>query len=227
MSPDLSKSAFLLKSFVILLKPTRIERLRPNLFRRKHILRALIAVLISLFSLKKKSEAFDITMLSVCPLLVSFEPNGRFSWNSAVRSCYLRYPWRHIVQSRSFNHSKMADVQTSEVDVKFSPVSVGPWRVMAGNHGNQTILVWQFNPYHSKTHCLTTVTMQLWKSRYVVYRTNVTVLLNYVRKVGELVLSWTSCFISLYTMLLMLIYKHQRTSSDSLILLLDDHKPFL
>jgi hypothetical protein len=29
-------------------------------------------------------------------------------------------------QSRSFNHSKMADVETFEVDAKFAPVSVGP-----------------------------------------------------------------------------------------------------
>jgi hypothetical protein len=40
---------------------------------------------------------------------------------------------------------KLADVQTSEVDAKCAPVSVGLWRAKFGNNGNHSILAWQLN----------------------------------------------------------------------------------
>jgi hypothetical protein len=71
----------------------------------------------------------------------------------------------HNFYSHSFNHSKMAEVKTSEVDAKPAPVSLGLSRVKFGNRGNRTFVVWQRKPYlcingfHSWTHCLTTITM--------------------------------------------------------------------
>jgi hypothetical protein len=44
--------------------------------------------------------------------------------------------------SHSFNIFEMAEVQSSEVDDKPVPVSLGLLRVQFGNHGNQTIVVW-------------------------------------------------------------------------------------
>jgi hypothetical protein len=52
---------------------------------------------------KKESEAYEITRLSVCPSvcmcvpppLITFEPVGRFLWNSVGRSCHWRWPRRH------------------------------------------------------------------------------------------------------------------------------------
>jgi hypothetical protein len=35
-------------------------------------------------------------------------------------------PLKVTLTFRTFNHSKMADVQTSEVDEKLAPVNVGP-----------------------------------------------------------------------------------------------------
>jgi hypothetical protein len=70
-----------------------------------------------------------------------------------------------FITCRSLNHSKMDVVRTSEVDIKFAPVSVRLWRVKFGNHDNQTIFVSQFKLYlfnngsRSWTHCLITVTM--------------------------------------------------------------------
>jgi hypothetical protein len=43
-------------------------------------------------------------------------------------------------QCVSFNHFKMADVQTSEVDEKISPASLGLSSVRFGNHSNHTVL---------------------------------------------------------------------------------------
>jgi hypothetical protein len=45
--------------------------------------------------------------------------------NSVERSRHWRWPRRHKSYSCSFNHSKMVDVQTTEVDAKLSPVNVG------------------------------------------------------------------------------------------------------
>jgi hypothetical protein len=45
--------------------------------------------------LKKESEAYEITSLSVClsvSPLITFEPVGRFLWNSVGRSCHSRWP---------------------------------------------------------------------------------------------------------------------------------------
>jgi hypothetical protein len=56
----------------------------------------------------------------------------------------------------------MAEVQTSEVDAKPAPDSLGLTWVKFGNHA---IVVWQLKQYlcnrwsHSWTHCLITVTM--------------------------------------------------------------------
>jgi hypothetical protein len=64
--------------------------------------------------------------LSVCVSpLITFEPIGRSLWNSVERSCHWRWPRR-----RTFNHSKIADVQTSEVDAKLAPVNMGPWNLV-------------------------------------------------------------------------------------------------
>jgi hypothetical protein len=41
---------------------------------------------------------------------------------------------------RTFNHSKMAEVQTSVMDAKLA-VNVGPSRVKSSYHGNHAILV--------------------------------------------------------------------------------------
>jgi hypothetical protein len=49
--------------------------------------------------------------------------------------------------SHSFNIFEMAEVQSSEVDDKPVPVSLGLLRVQFGNHGNQTIVVWKLKPY--------------------------------------------------------------------------------
>jgi hypothetical protein len=65
--------------------------------------------------------------LSVPPSLITFEPIGRFLWNSVRRSCHWRWPRCRTFQPRTFNHSKMADVQTSEVNAKLASVNVGPW----------------------------------------------------------------------------------------------------
>jgi hypothetical protein len=73
---------------------------------------------------------------------------------------------------------------------------MGEWRVKFGKHCKTTILVWQLNPYlcnngsYSRTHCLTTATMET-----VVKQCNDTVLLNNVWKVGKLVLSGSSCLL--------------------------------
>lgn len=40
----------------------------------------------------------------------------------------------------SFNNSKIADVQTFDVDAKSAPVNVGSWKDKFGNHDNQNIL---------------------------------------------------------------------------------------
>jgi hypothetical protein len=40
----------------------------------------------------------------------------------------------------------MEDIQTSEVNVKLTPVNVWKLRVRFSNHGNQTILVSQLKP---------------------------------------------------------------------------------
>jgi hypothetical protein len=148
--------------------------------------------------------------------LIIFEPVGRFLWNSSIGSCHGRGPRRHTLLSRSFNHSKMTDVQTSEVHSELTPINVGPWRVQTDNRGNHAILVWQLNPYlcnngsHSWTHCLTTTTMVC----NVTIETKVcslpllnsatdTLLLNNVSKVYELVypdhllMSWCYCTINL------------------------------
>jgi hypothetical protein len=51
------------------------------------------------------------------------------------------------------------------MDAKLTPVSLGLSTVKFGNHGSQTIVVWQFNPYlynngsHTLTHSLTSVTV--------------------------------------------------------------------
>jgi hypothetical protein len=144
--------------------------------------------------------------------LITFVPEGRFLWNSSNGSCHGRGPRRHTLISRSFNHSKMADVQTSEVHAELTPINVGPWRVRTDNHGNHAILVWQLNPYlcNNGSHCLTTATMVC----NVTIETNVcslpllnsatdTLLLNNVSKVYELVypehllMSWCYCTINL------------------------------
>jgi hypothetical protein len=73
--------------------------------------------------LKTECETYEITNLSVSVSpLITFEPIGRFLWNSGGRSCHWRWPRR-----RTFNHSKMAVVQTSEGDSKLAPVNVGSW----------------------------------------------------------------------------------------------------
>jgi hypothetical protein len=59
----------------------------------------------------------------------------------------------------------MAEVQTSEMGAKLTPVSLGLSTVKFGNHGSQFIVVSQLNPYlynngsHTLTHSLTTVTV--------------------------------------------------------------------
>jgi hypothetical protein len=55
----------------------------------------------------------------------------------------------------------MVDIETSDLDSKLTLVNLWLWRVKFGNHGNQTILVWELKPYlfSSGSHCLTTVTM--------------------------------------------------------------------
>jgi hypothetical protein len=84
----------------------------------------------------------------------------------------------------------MAEVQTSEVGAKPAPVSLGLQRLTFGNNGNQSITVRQLKPYsfnngsHSLTHCLATATVV----------SDVTCIFSNVRKVGDLVISRTSCF---------------------------------
>jgi hypothetical protein len=50
----------------------------------------------------------------------------------------------------------MVKVQTSDVDGKPAQVSLGIWRINFGNHGIQTITVWQLKPFLYST--FTTVT---------------------------------------------------------------------
>jgi hypothetical protein len=85
----------------------------------------------------------------------------------------------------------MADFQTSEIDAKFAPVSVGAWRVKFDIHGNHTILVWQLITLQQ--YCLTTATMVVnvimenkVRSLPLVNNETNTVLPDNVRKVGEL-----------------------------------------
>jgi hypothetical protein len=54
--------------------------------------------------------------LSMRPWLITFESVGRLSWHSAGRSCHWRWPRRHNFWFRSFNYSKMVNVQTSVVN---------------------------------------------------------------------------------------------------------------
>jgi hypothetical protein len=63
----------------------------------------------------------------LCDPLMTFETITKSLWNSVGTSCHLRWSWRHNFWSRSFNHSKMSDVPTSEVDAKFEPLNVVPW----------------------------------------------------------------------------------------------------
>jgi hypothetical protein len=65
--------------------------------------------------------------LSVCFLQITFEPIDRLSWNSTGKSCHWRWPRRHNSYFRSFNHSKIADVQTDEMDAKLVTFNVGLW----------------------------------------------------------------------------------------------------
>jgi hypothetical protein len=67
---------------------------------------------------------------SLCRLmspLITFKSIIRILWNLVKRSCHWRWPQRYSFWSRSINHSKMAEVQTCEVGVKFASGNVGPW----------------------------------------------------------------------------------------------------
>jgi hypothetical protein len=67
----------------------------------------------------------------------TFETIARYLWNWVARLCHGKWLWFHNTQSRSFNHSNMADVQTSDRDAKFEPDNVVPcsfvcWYVLKG-----------------------------------------------------------------------------------------------
>jgi hypothetical protein len=82
----------------------------------------------SLLSSKRKVRLMRSPIcLSVCSPLITFEPIGRYLWNSVGRSCHWRWPRRRTFYSRTFNHSKMVDVQTSEMDATLAPVNVRTW----------------------------------------------------------------------------------------------------
>jgi hypothetical protein len=88
----------------------------------KHLIISSQSPVFSLLSLKRKvrlmrspvclSVCLSLSVcvsvcLSVCPHLITFEPIGRFLWNSVGRSCHWRWPRRRTFESRIFNHSKM------------------------------------------------------------------------------------------------------------------------
>jgi hypothetical protein len=98
--------------------------------------------------------------------LVTFEPIGRFLWNSMEMPCHWRWPRCYSLSPLVSTILKMADDRSSEVDAKLAPVSLGLWMVTFGNHGNQTIIVRQLKRYfcdngsHTWTHCLSTVSVE-------------------------------------------------------------------
>jgi hypothetical protein len=122
-----------------------------------------ISVFFSILSFINERQACYITSLSVrlCFPLITREQFGRFSWILAGRLCRWRWPRQHNFKSHNFNHFKMADVQTSDVDTKPALVSRLLSRVKFGDRGNQTIVLSQLKPYlwnnlsHSWTDCLT------------------------------------------------------------------------
>jgi hypothetical protein len=72
--------------------------------------------------LKKESEAYEIISLSVCLRV----PPNNFSIKFSREVMPLKVTSTPYFLSRTFNHFKMADVQTSEVDAKLAPVNVRP-----------------------------------------------------------------------------------------------------
>jgi hypothetical protein len=83
---------------------------------------------ISLRSLKNESGNYEITMLSVClSVCKSNSINFLTNWYSPLNL------------SRRLCHSKLEDVQTSEMEAKLAPVYLGLSRVKFGNRGNEAI----------------------------------------------------------------------------------------
>jgi hypothetical protein len=76
----------------------------------------------------------------------------------------LKVTWFSIFKSCSFNHSKMADVQTFEVDVKLSPVSTVPWNVVFWVSRDEQLLIRPFvwNKKNTNFVCV-------WKLKFVFF----------------------------------------------------------